>query len=75
MLGWIPRPVNIETFIKRPPSLDSISMQARRRSHNVPEAPQLDRLLRYEASLERAIDRTLTQLERLQRMRLGQPVS
>lgn len=34
----------------------------------------LDRLLRYEANLERSFDRTLNQLERLQRMRLGQPV-
>ncbi len=42
--------------------------------HNVPGAPTLDRLLRYEASLDRSFDRTLTQLERLQRMRLGQPV-
>ena len=33
-----------------------------------------DRLLRYEGSLERAFDRTLVQLERLQRLRLGQPV-
>jgi hypothetical protein len=41
---------------------------------NVPDTPQLDRLLRYEASLERAIDRALSQLERLQRMRKGQPV-
>ena len=40
----------------------------------VPETPRLDRLLRYEASLERSLDRTLSQLERLQRMRLGQPV-
>jgi len=32
-------------------------------------SPEL--LLRYEASLERSIDRTLTQLERLQRTRLG----
>ena len=40
----------------------------------VPESPALDRLLRYEASLERNIDRTLSHLERLQRMRLGQPV-
>ena len=40
---------------------------------NVPEAPRLDRLLRYEASLERAFDRTLAQLERLQRLRLGLP--
>ena len=40
---------------------------------NVPDAPQVDRLLRYETSLERAIERTLNQLERLQRMRLGRP--
>jgi len=43
-------------------------------SRNVPDGPGLDRLLRYEASLERSFDRTLSQLERLQRMRLGQPV-
>jgi hypothetical protein len=42
---------------------------------NVPESPGLDRLLRYEASLERAFDRTLSQLERLQRQRRGQPVA
>jgi len=43
-------------------------------SRNVPDGPGLDHLLRYEASLERSFDRTLSQLERLQRMRLGQPV-
>jgi hypothetical protein len=41
----------------------------------VPAASWLDRSLRYEASLERSFDRTLSQLERLQRMRLGQPVT
>jgi hypothetical protein len=40
----------------------------------VPEASRLDHLLRYETSLERSFDRTLSQLERLQRIRLGQPV-
>jgi hypothetical protein len=40
----------------------------------VPHPPDLDRLLRYEASIERSFDRTLSQLERLQRMRLGHPV-
>ena len=39
-----------------------------------PDGSELDRLLRYEASLERSFDRTLSQLERLQRVRLGQPV-
>jgi hypothetical protein len=41
----------------------------------VPESTKLDRLLRYEASLERAFDRALNQLERLQRLRRGQPVA
>jgi hypothetical protein len=55
------------------------SIQARKRKlerlcSSVPETPRLDRLLRREASLDRAIDRTQGQLERLQRMRLGQPV-
>lgn len=44
------------------------------KSYNVPDHPALDRLLRYEAMLDRSLDRTLSQLERLQRMRLGQPV-
>lgn len=41
----------------------------------VPDAPQLDRLLRYETSLQRDFDRTLSQLERAQRIRKGQPLS
>jgi hypothetical protein len=41
---------------------------------SVPEAPQLDRLLRYETTISREIERTLNQLERAQRMRLGQQV-
>ena len=40
----------------------------------IPDGPELERLLRYEASLERAFDRTLAQLERTQRIRLGHPV-
>jgi hypothetical protein len=40
---------------------------------NVPDGPGLDRLLRYEATLERSFARTLSQLVGLQRIRLGQP--
>jgi hypothetical protein len=43
-------------------------------THLVPPAPVSERLLRYETHLSREFDRTLSQLERLQRMRLGQPV-
>jgi hypothetical protein len=38
----------------------------------IPESSQLDRLLRYEASLDRAFDRALTQLLRLQHLRKSQ---
>lgn len=44
-------------------------------SGSIPDGGGADRILRYEASLERAFDRALAQLERLQRMRLGQPVA
>lgn len=40
----------------------------------IPSDSHSDRLLRYEASLERAFDRTLNQLERLQRRRKGEVV-
>jgi hypothetical protein len=40
----------------------------------IPDDPRAERLMRYEASLERAFDRTLNQLERIQRMRKGQVV-
>jgi hypothetical protein len=40
----------------------------------VPSQEVSDRLIRYEAHLSREFDRTLSHLERLQRMRLGQPV-
>jgi len=40
----------------------------------VPPQDVLDRLIRYEAHLSREIDRTFNQLERFQRIRLGQAV-
>jgi hypothetical protein len=49
-----------------------LDLESLRRS--IPGGPQMDRLLRYETTIFREIDRTLNQLERLQRMRLGQPV-
>ena len=52
---------------------DRTKLEILRRS--VPDSSGLDRLLRYETSLERTFDRTLSQLERQQRMRRGQPVA
>jgi hypothetical protein len=53
-------------------SMETVRMQLETLRHSIPDGPGLDRLLRYEASLERAFDRTLSQLEHRQRMRLGQ---
>ena len=65
----------LKIFHKRSASVESERSKIEIVRRNVPEAPALDRLLRYEASLERGFDRTLGQLERLQRLRLGQPVA
>jgi hypothetical protein len=43
-------------------------------THLVPPPAVSERLLRYETHLSREFDRTLSQLERLQRMRLGLPI-
>ncbi len=42
---------------------------------SINEGAGLERLIRYEASLERAFDRALAQLERVQRIRRGQLVA
>jgi hypothetical protein len=59
---------------KRAEKTEARRMGYTRKTSLVPSAGVLDRLLRYEASLDRAFDRTLSQLERLQRMRLGHAV-
>lgn len=40
----------------------------------IPKEEELERILRYEARLEASFDRTLHQLERLQRLRTGKPL-
>jgi hypothetical protein len=65
----------IKWYKKGRTSIDAERMKLESLRRNVPEGPQLERLLKYEASINREIDRILTQLERLQRMRLGQLVS
>jgi hypothetical protein len=55
-------------------SVESERMKVEIRRQSVPDSRAQDRLLRYEGSLERAFDRALTQLERVQRMRKGQSV-
>jgi hypothetical protein len=55
-------------------SVEAVRTQVEALRHSIPDAAGLDRILRYEAHLDRAWDRTLSQLERQQRIRLGQSV-
>ena len=56
-------------------SIESERAELQALGNSIPIASQLDRLLRYEATLERSFDRTLNQLERMQRLRQGQPAA
>jgi hypothetical protein len=56
-------------------SMETERMKLEILRRNIPESKRLDRLLKYEASLERSFDRALNQLERMQRLRRGQPVA
>jgi len=64
----------LERYKKARASVESERMKLEALRQHVPLTPQFDHLLRYETNLERNFDRTLSQLERVQRMRLGQPV-
>jgi len=48
--------------------------EAARGKHAIPNSEVLDRLLRYETTIDRALNRALERLERLQRRRLRQPL-
>jgi len=55
-------------------STESARMELVSLSRSIPDEMQMDRFLRYGASLGRENDRLLKQLERRQQMRLGQPL-
>jgi hypothetical protein len=65
----------LKGYQKKRASVETERMQLEVVSRSIPDGPGLERLLRYEVSLNRDFDRTLSQLERIQRMRLGQPVA
>jgi len=64
----------LKRYRKTRTSVEAVRTQLETLRHSIPDAAGLDRLLRYEASLERGFDRTLNHLERAQRMRRGQLV-
>jgi hypothetical protein len=65
----------LRKYQRRHASVESQRAELEALRRTIPESERLDRLLRYEASLERAFDRTLSQLERVQRLRRGQWVA
>jgi hypothetical protein len=64
----------LERYDKKQSSIEAEQAKLEVVSRNVPDDDNLDRLLRYEASLERSFDRTLNQLERVQRRRRGESI-
>lgn len=56
-------------------AIETRRMELKSLRENVPTSPGLDQLLRYSTALDRQFDRTLSQLERAQRLRRGQPVA
>ncbi len=64
----------LERYRKEHATISARKLELESLRRNIPEGPQLDRLLRYETTISREIERTLNQLERLQRTRLGQPL-
>ena len=64
---------HLKRYQKAQASVDAERAELESLRRVIPVSPALDRLLRYQASLERAFDRTLGQLEHLQRMRLSVP--
>jgi hypothetical protein len=60
--------------LERLKSFEDARSEVERLVQNVPDDPQLDRLLRYQAALEREYSDALNRLERLQRARRGQPL-
>lgn len=64
----------LQEYQKTTESIETERMKVEILRQRVPDSQGLDRLVRYETSLERGFDRTLSQLERAQRMRNGQPL-
>ena len=64
----------LKKFQKEHAIIEERRLEIDKLCHRVPDDPRAERLLRYETTLERNFDRTLNQLERIQRMRKGQPV-
>lgn len=64
----------LRAFEEFAPTRDKLALDAEARSFSLPSADATDKLLRYEAHLDRQLYRAMDQLERLQRQRRGENV-
>ena len=64
----------ISIFKRYASEREELTRDAEARSFSLPTADATDRLLRYEAHLDRQLYRAMDQLERLQRQRRGETV-
>jgi len=64
----------IELFEGLATERENLAVDAEARSFSLPSVEATDKLLRYEAHLERQIYRAMDQLERIQRQRRGERV-
>jgi hypothetical protein len=62
---------NFTALLKEQIKREQLLMEAQLRSLSLPDEPALERILRYETTIERQLYRALEQLERLQRQRKG----
>jgi hypothetical protein len=65
---------NIAALAEAFGKLEALEDEAEALSRSVPPSEGIDRILRYETSIERQMYRAMNQLERLQRQRKGEPV-
>jgi hypothetical protein len=65
----------VSTLMEYATERETLELNAERRSFSLPPADATDKLIRYEAHLDRQLYRAMDQLERLQRPRRGGNVS
>ena len=64
----------IEPFEGLATERENLAVDAEARRFSLPSVEATDKLLRYEAHLDRQLYRAMDQLERLQRQRKGEPL-
>ncbi len=60
--------------LKKQKQKNQLKLQVVKKLGNIPSKEELDRLLRYEGTIERQLYKAMNQLERLQRLRAGDSV-